>query len=80
MKSWHLGKTETINLYNKIYELENRVSVLENNREILEEIMKKRWDTAVQSLEQEIVEKCYIKEYDKKELYRLAEFLEWKKQ
>ena len=78
MKSWHLGKTATVNLYSKIYELENRISVLEDSREILEEIMKKRWDTAVETLEQEIVEKCYIKEYNKDDLYRLLDFLEKK--
>lgn len=76
MKLWHLGKYDTVKLLERVNALENRVAILESNNKVLEDVMKKRWDNAVERLEPEILEKCYCRVYGKEMLVRLLDLAE----
>ena len=68
MKNWHLSWYDTKALYDRMYALENRVAILESENRALEDILKKRWDRAVESLLPEVQEKCFVKFLSNKEV------------
>ncbi|MCR5700208.1 MAG: hypothetical protein K6G49_02130 [Candidatus Saccharibacteria bacterium] len=76
MKSWHLSRMDTLELVNRLNALESRIAILESNNRVLEDVLKRRWDNAVERLLPEIQEKCFIKVYDKEMLVRLLDLAE----
>lgn len=76
MRSWHLSRMDTLELVNRLNALESRVAILESNNRILEDVMKRRWDNAVERLLPEIQEKCFVKVYNKEMLVRLLDLAE----
>ena len=76
MRSWHLSRMDTLELVNRLNALESRVAILESNNRVLEDVMKRRWDNAVERLLPEIQEKCFVKVYDKEMLVRLLDLAE----
>ena len=76
MKSWHLSRMDTLELVNRLNALESRVAILESNNRVLEGVLKRRWDNAVERLLPEIQEKCFVKVYDKEMLVRLLDLAE----
>ena len=76
MKAWHLSKHDTRELYERVYCLENRLAIVENERSELEKTLKNCWDEAVERLLPEVVEKCYVKVYGKEALIRLLDLAE----
>lgn len=76
MKSWHLGRMDTLELVSRLNALESRVAILESNNRVLEDVLKRRWDNAVERLLPEIQEKCFVKVYDKEMLVRLLDLAE----
>lgn len=76
MRSWHLSRLDTLELVNRLNALESRVAILESNNRVLEDVLKKRWDNAVERLLPEIQEKCFVKVYDKEMLVRLLDLAE----
>ncbi len=76
MRNWHLSRMDTLELANRLNALESRVAILESNNRILEDVLKRRWDNAVERLLPEIQEKCFVKVYDKEMLVRLLDLAE----
>lgn len=76
MRSWHLSRMDTLELVNRLNALESRVAILESNNRILEDVLKRRWDNAVERLLPEIQEKCFVKVYDKEMLVSLLDLAE----
>lgn len=76
MRSWHLSRLDTLELVNRLNALESRVAILESNNRVLEDVLKRRWDNAVERLLPEIQEKCFVKVYDKEMLVRLLDLAE----
>ncbi len=76
MRSWHLSRRDTLELVNRLNALESRVAILESNNRVLEDVLKRRWDNAVERLLPEIREKCFVKVYDKEMLVRLLDLAE----
>lgn len=76
MKSWHLSRMDTLELVDRLNTLERRVTILESNNRVLEDVLKRRWDNAVERLLPEIQEKCFVKVYDKEMLVRLLDLAE----
>ena len=76
MRSWHLSKRDTLELVDRLNALENRVAILESNNRVLEDVLKRRWDNAVERLLPEIQEKCFVKVYGKEMLVRLLDLAE----
>lgn len=76
MRSWHLSRMGTLELVNRLNALESRVAILEANNRVLEDVLKSRWDKAVERLLPEIQEKCFVKVYDKEMLVRLLDLAE----
>ena len=76
MRSWHLSRLDTFELVNRLNALESRVAILESNNRVLEDVLKRRWDNAVERLLPEIQEKCFVKVYDKEMLVRLLDLAE----
>lgn len=76
MRSWHLSRMDTLELVNRLNALESRVAILESNNRVLEDVLKRRWDNAVERLLPEIQEKCFVKVYDKEMLVRLLDLAE----
>lgn len=76
MRSWHLSRLDTLELVNRLSALESRVAILESNNRVLEDVLKRRWDNAVERLLPEIQEKCFVKVYDKEMLVRLLDLTE----
>ena len=76
MKSWHLSRTDTVELVKRLNALESRVAILESNNRVLEDVLKRRWDNAVERLLPEIQEKCFVKVYGKEMLVRLLDLAE----
>ena len=76
MRSWHLSRLDTLELVNRLNALESRVPILESNNRVLEDVLKRRWDNAVERLLPEIQEKCFVKVYDKEMLVRLLDLAE----
>lgn len=76
MRSWHLSRMDKLELVNRLNALESRVAILESNNRILEDVLKRRWDNAVERLLPEIQEKCFVKVYDKEMLVRLLDLAE----
>lgn len=76
MKSWHLSRMDTLELVDRLNALESRVAILESNNRVLEDVLKRRWDNAVERLLPEIQEKCFVKVYDKEMLVRLLDLAE----
>lgn len=76
MKSWHLSKMDTLEIVNRLNALESRVAILEANNKILEDVLKRRWDNAVERLLPEIQEKCFVRVYNKEMLVRLLDLAE----
>lgn len=76
MRRWHLSRLDTLELVNRLNALESRVAILESNNRVLEDVLKKRWDNAVERLLPEIQEKCFVKVYDKEMLVRLLDLAE----
>ena len=76
MRSWHLSRMDTLELVNRLNALESRVAILESNNRVLEDVLKRRWDNAVERLLTEIQEKCVVKVYDKEMLVRLLDLAE----
>lgn len=74
--SWHLSRKDTLELVNRLNALEGRVAILESNNRVLEDVLKRRWDNAVERLLPEIQEKCFVKVYDKEMLVRLLDLAE----
>lgn len=73
MRSWHLSRMDTLELVNRLNALESRVAILESNNRVLEDVLKRRWDNAIERLLPEIQEKCFVKVYDKEMLVRLLD-------
>ena len=76
MRSWHLSRMDTLELVNRLNALESRVAILESNNRVLEDVLKRRWDNAVERLLPEIQEKCFVKVYNKEMLVRLLDLAE----
>ena len=76
MRSWHLSRLDTLELVNRLNALESRVAILESNNRVLEDVLKRRWDNAVERLLPEIQERCFVKVYDKEMLVRLLDLAE----
>lgn len=76
MRSWHLSRMDTLELVNRLNALESRVAILESNNRVLEDVLKRRWDNAIERLLPEIQEKCFVKVYDKEMLVRLLDLAE----
>lgn len=76
MRSWHLSRMDTLELVNRLNALESRVAILESNNRVLEDVLKRRWDNAVERLLPEIQERCFVKVYDKEMLVRLLDLAE----
>lgn len=76
MRSRHLSRLDTLELVNRLNALESRVAILESNNRVLEDVLKRRWDNAVERLLPEIQEKCFVKVYDKEMLVRLLDLAE----
>lgn len=76
MRSWHLSRMDTLELVERLNALESRVAILESNNRVLEDVLKRRWDNAVERLLPEIQEKCFVKVYDKDILVRLLDLAE----
>ena len=76
MRRWHLSRLDTLELVNRLNALESRVAILESNNRVLEDVLKRRWDNAVERLLPEIQEKCFVKVYDKEMLVRLLDLAE----
>lgn len=76
MRSWHLSRLDTLELVNRLNALESRVAILESNNRVLEDVLKRRWDNAVERLLPEIQERCFVKVYDKEVLVRLLDLAE----
>ena len=76
MRSWHLSRMDTLELVNRLNALESRVAILESNNRVLEDVLKRQWDNAVERLLPEIQEKCFVKVYDKEMLVRLLDLAE----
>lgn len=67
---------DTLELVNRLNALESRVAILESNNRVLEDVLKRRWDNAVERLLPEIQERCFVKVYDKEMLVRLLDLAE----
>ena len=76
MRSWHLSRMDTLELIDRLNALESRIAIVESNNRILEDVLKKRWDNAIERLLPEIQEKCFVKVYDKDMLVRLLDLAE----
>lgn len=76
MRDWHLSRMDTFELVNRLNALESRIAILESNNKVLEDVLKRRWDNAVERLLPEIQEKCFVKVYDKEMLVRLLDLAE----
>lgn len=76
MRSWHLSRIGTLELVNRLNAHESRVAILESNNRVLEDVLKRRWDNAVERLLPEIQERCFVKVYDKEMLVRLLDLAE----
>ena len=76
MRSWHLSRMNTLELIDRLNALESRIAIVESNNRILEDVLKKRWDNAIERLLPEIREKCFVKVYDKEVLVRLLDLAE----
>jgi len=76
MSKWHLSRMDTLNLVDRLNALESRVAILESNNRVLEDVLKRRWDNAIERLLPEIQEKCFVKVYDKDILVRLLDLVE----
>lgn len=76
MRRWHLSRLDTLELVNRLNALESRVAILESNNRVLEDVLKRRWDNAVERLLPEIQEKCFVKVHDKEMLVRLLDLAE----
>lgn len=76
MRSWHLSRLDTLELINRLNALESRVAILESNNRVLEDVLKRRWDNAIERLLPEIQERCFVKVYDKEILVRLLDLAE----
>lgn len=76
MRSWHLSRLDTLELVDRLNALESRVAILESNNRVLEDVLKRRWDNAVERLLPEIQERCFVKVYDKEMLVRLLDLAE----
>lgn len=76
MRGWHLSRMDTLELVNRLNALESRVAILESNNRVLEDVLKRRWDNAIERLLPEIQEKCFVKVYDKEMLVRLLDLAE----
>lgn len=76
MSSWHLSRMDTFELVDRLNALESRVAILESNNRVLEDVLKRRWDNAVERLLPEIQERCFVKVYEKKMLVRLLDLAE----
>lgn len=76
MRGWHLSRMDVLELVDRLNALESRVAILESNNKVLEDMLKRRWDNAVERLEPQILEKCYCRVYDKEMLVRLLDLAE----
>lgn len=76
MRSWHLSRMDTLELVDRLNALESRIAILESNNRVLEDVLKRRWDNAVERLLPEIQEKCFVRVYDKEMLVRLLDLAE----
>ena len=74
--SWHLSRMDTLELIDRLNALESRVAILESNNRVLEDVLKRRWDNAIERLLPEIQDKCFVKVYDKDILVRLLDLAE----
>lgn len=76
MNCWHLSRLDTLKLIDRLNALESRVAILESNNRVLEDVLKRRWDNAIERLLPEIQEKCFVKVYGKEMLVRLLDLAE----
>lgn len=70
---WRLDRKGTIEILHRIVELENRVAILERERQVWAKLIDDRLDKAVKQLEPKIVDKCYCRVYEEGALVKLLE-------
>ena len=70
---WKLDRKGTTEILQRLIELENKVDLLEHEKEYLVELIEHRIETAVETLEPKILDKCYCRVYEKDFLVKLLE-------
>lgn len=75
---WKLDRRGTTEILQRLIALENKVALLEHEREYLVELIERRIETAVETLEPKIADKCYCRVYEKDFLVKLLEKAEEK--
>lgn len=73
MNKWKLDRFGTTEIFQRLIVLENKVDVLEKEREYLIGLIEQKMDNATDALEQKVLEKCYCRVYEKDFLVKLLE-------
>lgn len=70
---WKLDRRGTTEILQRLIALENKVMVLEKEREYLKELIERKVDEATDALEPKVLDKCYCRVYEKEFLVKLLE-------
>lgn len=70
---WKLDRRGTTEILQRLIALENKVMILEEEREYLKELIERKMDEATDALEQKVLDKCYCRVYEKEFLVKLLE-------
>lgn len=70
---WKLDRRGTTEILQRLIALENKVMILEKEREYLKELIERKVDEAADALELKVLDKCYCRVYEKEFLVKLLE-------
>lgn len=70
---WKLDRRGTTDILQRLIALENKVMILEKEREYLTEMIEQKMDEAADALEQKVLDRCYCRVYKKEFLVKLLE-------
>ena len=73
MKTWTLDRKGITEILQRVIELENKVAILEQEKEWQSNLIKERLDRAIEQLEPQLLDKCYCRVYEKDFLVKLLE-------